>query len=605
MLARRQLLRLSVLGGAAALLQACTPAAPPAAPTAAPAAAAKPTAAPAAAAQPTTAAASAPTAAPVAKPTTAPAAQPTSAPKPAVAGGTLTPLWGATLAHVNPFQAVTNQQFQYFASVFSQLMLPSPDKTRIEPELATVTASADSASYTFKLDPKAKFHDGKPLTSADVAFTYTLALNKATKSNRLSRLSLIKGAADFSEGKSDTVAGIVALDDQTIRFDMEFPNALFLLETDLPILPKHVLGDVKPDEIEKHANMFESPLGSGPFKAVKNLSDQSSEIAANADFYRGKPKLDKVVFRIVKQADAAQIALERGEVDFTAAPANIIRDPEVLNRLLGQQSLFLHRMPNPVSNTLGFNLRLDHWKDKRVRQAMAYAVDRKKIVDSLLGGNAEIVNSPIRHAFVGYKPKNDYAYNPDKAKQLLAEGGWDSNHEVLVSALPPDSETERATRAALQQQLQAVGVKTRWEELESSVWVDKFYNNHVHDMVFIPATNFADPHLFLDFHFTTTSRNGVGYATPAFDELIDKGRRARTPPERAEIYKSIGDQLNEDQPWIWLWSLADNYVFNRRVTIPFIPVPASNPKTIAEVPFLTVQALFTWFSHVEEWAVSA
>ncbi len=176
---------------------------------------------------------------------------------------------------------------------------------------------------------------------------------------------------------------------------------------------------------------------------------------------------------------------------------------------------------------------------------------------------------------------------------------------MLVSALPPDSETERATRAALQQQLQAVGVKTRWEELESSVWVDKFYNNHVHDMVFIPATNFADPHLFLDFHFTTSSRNGVGYATPAFDELIDKGRRARTPVERADIYKTIGDQLNEDQPWIWLWSLADNYVFNRRVNIPFIPVPASNPKTIADVPFLPVQALFTWFSHVEEWGVTA
>jgi peptide/nickel transport system substrate-binding protein len=595
MFARRQLLRLTILGGAAALLQAC--AAPtPAAPTAAPAAP-KPTAAPAA--QPTTV--------PAAVPTAAPAAQPTVAPKPqAAAGGTLTPLWGATLAHVNPFQAVTNQQFQYFASVFSQLMLPSPDKTRIEPELATVVTSApDASSYTFKLDPKAKFHDGKPLTSADVEFTYTLALNSATKSNRLSRLSLIKGGADFSAGKADKVTGIVPLDDNTVRFDMEFPNALFLLETDLPILPKHVLGTVKPDELEKHANMFESPLGSGPFKAVKNLSDQSSEIAANPDFYRGKPKLDKVIFRIVKQADAAQIALERGEVDFTAAPPNVIRDPEVLNRLLGQQSLFLHRMPNPVSNTLGFNLRLEHWQDKRVRQAVGYAVDRKKIIDSLLGGNAEIVNSPIRHAFVGYKPRNDYAYNPDKARQLLAEGGWDSNREVLVSALPPDSETERATRAALQQQLQAVGVKTKWEELESSVWVDKFYNNHVHDMVFIPATNFADPHLFLDFHFTTNSRNGVGYATPAFDELIDKGRRAPTPPQRAEIYKTIGDQLNEDQPWIWLWSLADNYVFNRRVNIPFIPVPTSNPKTIADVPFLQVQALFTWFSHVEEWAVTA
>ena len=99
------------------------------------------------------------------------------------------------------------------------------------------------------------------------------------------------------------------------------------------------------------------------------MTDQSSEIAANPDFYRGKPKLDKIVYRIVKQADAAQIALERGEVDYTSAPPNVIRDPEVLNHLLGVPNLFLHRMNNPVSNTLGFNLRLDQWKDKRVRQA--------------------------------------------------------------------------------------------------------------------------------------------------------------------------------------------------------------------------------------------
>src|SRR5207244_11967640 len=138
-------------------------------------------------------------------------------------------------------------------------------------------------------------------------------------------------------------------DASTIRRDNDAPNAPVPRSTSLPVLPQHSLGSVKPDELEKHPNMFESPLGSGPFKAVKNLTDQASEIAANPDFYRGKPKLDKIVYRIVKQADAAQIALERGEVDYTSAPPNVIRDPEVLNHLLGVQNLFLHRMNNPVS----------------------------------------------------------------------------------------------------------------------------------------------------------------------------------------------------------------------------------------------------------------
>jgi peptide/nickel transport system substrate-binding protein len=336
-------------------------------------------------------------------PTTAPAAPVAATAQPAAAartaGGTLTPAWGASLTSVNPFQAVNPWQAQYFATVFSQLLLAAPDKTRMDPELATVAPAADASSYTFKLDPKARWHDGQPLTTEDVAWTYTMALNKATKSNRVSRLSLIKGGADYTAGTADAVAGIVVVDPQTIRFDQEFPNALFPLEADLPILPKHILGSVAPDELERHAQMFENPIGSGPFKAVKNAADQYSEVAANPDFYRGKPKLDGMTFRIISTEDGLAIALERADVDFTASP-QMIRTPDTLNRLLGLKQLFVQRMPNAVSATLGFNLRMPHWQSKQVRQAFAYAIDRKRIIDGLLGGNAEIVQSPMRHPWV-------------------------------------------------------------------------------------------------------------------------------------------------------------------------------------------------------------
>lgn len=593
---RRDFLRLTLIGGSAALLAACAPAAPTPTPTSAPA---RPTEAPKPGA---TAAPAAPTQAPAVKPTAAPAAQPTAA---ARVGGTLTALWTQPLPHANPFLAVSHVTWQYHAAVYSALMVPKPDKTGMEPELADVTAAPDGSSYTYRLNPRAKWHDGRPVTAHDVAFTYTLAVNRETKSNRLARLSIIKGAQAYSEGRADRVEGIQVLDDHTIRFDQEFPNALFLIEADLPILPKHVLERVPPAEIEKHPIMFDAPLGSGAFKAVRNVADQYSEVEANPDFYRGRPKLDKLVWRIVKQLDAAQIAIERGEVDFTASGIGNFT-PDALNRLLAQPQLFLVKMRNPTSITLGYNLRLDHWKDKRVRQAMVYAIDRKKIIDSLLAGNAEIVNSPMRHPWIGYRPKNSYDYNPEKAKQLMGEAGWDPNREVLVSALPAPNETERAIRAAIQAQLQAVGVKTKWEELESSVWAKKFYDDHQHDMVYIPASNFTDPAQFLDFHYKTNSRNGPGYATPEFDELIERGRRARTQAERAEIYQTIGDRLNEDQPWAWLWSVPDIYAFNRKVQIPFIPAPASNPKSLAELEFSPIVGNpFPWFNRLEEWSIRA
>jgi peptide/nickel transport system substrate-binding protein len=601
MLSRRDLLRLSLLSGSAALLAACAPAAP-AAPTPAPTAAA----APKPAAAPTTppAPAAAPTAA-AAAPTTAPAAA--APPAAAAAGGTLTPVWGQTLAHVNPLQAVTNAQAQYFNTVFSSLLQATADRTKMDSDVADMTAAADSSSYTFKINPKAKWHDGQPLTSADVEFTYTLALNKATKSNRVSRLSLIKGGAEFSDGKAEKVSGIVPLDDSTIRFDMAFPNALFPIEADLAILPKHILSSVKPDELEKHPFVFDSPMGSGPFKAVKNTTDVSSETMANPDFFRGKPKLDRVNYRIVKQADAAQIALERGEVDFNSAPVNFINiSSDALGHFLAQPQLFLVRMPNPVQQIIGWNLRRDYYQDKRVRQAMLYAIDRKKVVDSLLGGNAVLVNTPIVHSWVGFTPKNEYAYDVAKAKQLLADAKWDTNREVTVMSIPATSETDRATRAAVQAQLEAVGVKSKWEELESSVFVKSFYQDHSYDMVYVPGTTFVDPHLFLDFHFTTTSQNAPGYASPALDDLVDKGRRASTMQARADIYKTIGDQFNDDVPWGSLWSVADTYVINRRVSIPFIPVPpGANPKSAPEIPLINVRALFSWFYRMEEWSVKA
>jgi len=602
-LTRRYLLRLSVLGGSAALLQACAPSAPPAATTAP--AAPKPTEAPKPA---STTAPAAATAAPAAKPTTAPAAAATTAPaaKPATAGGTLTPLWGQTLAHINPLQTVTNAQFQYHATVLSSLMQPSPDKTKFDPELAEVTVAPDASSYTFKLNANAKWHDGRPLTTEDVEFTYTLALNKATKSNRVSRLSLIKGGREFSEGTAEKVSGIAVLDPQTIRFDMDFPNALFLLEADLAILPKHVLGNVKPDELEKHPFMFESPLGSGAFKAVRNLSDQSSEMEANPDFYRGRPKLDRINFRIVKQAEAAQIALERGELDFTSAPSNFISAPDSLSRLLANQQLFIQRMPNPVQQIIGWNLRRDYWQDKRVRQAMLHAIDRKRIVDSLLGGNATIVNTPMLHPFIGYKPVNEYGYNQETAKQLLAEAKWDTNREVTIMGVPTQSETQRAIQAAVQAMLSAVGVKTKFEELESSVFVKSFYQDHSYDMVYVPGSTFADPHLFLDFHFTTTSQNAMGYASASMDALVDEGRRARTVEARAAAYKKVGELFNDDVPWGSLWSITDTYVFNRRVSVPHIPVPATNPAAIADIPVINVIGNpYPWFNRVEEWTVKS
>ena len=151
-------------------------------------------------------------------------------------------------------------------------------------------------------------------------------------------------------------------------------------------------------------------------------------------------------------------------------------------------------------------------------------------------------------------------------------------------------------------------MKTNWEELEASVWAKKFYRTTRTTWSIIPATNFIDPALFLDFHYTTDESEWPGYAQPEFDALIEKGRRAARSQERArQVYQQIGDQLNEDQPWIWLWSLAGHVRLQPPREHPVHDRAAGrNPKTIADVPLTpTVQALPTWFYRLEEWTVKA
>ena len=178
---------------------------------------------------------------------------------------------------------------------------------------------------------------------------------------------------------------------------MEFPNALFLLETDLPILPKHVLGRSSRTSSESHAHMFESPLGSGPFKAVKNLSDQSLGDRRQSGLLSRQAEAGQgSIFRIVKQADAAQIALERGEVDFTAAPPEMIRDPGCAEPPARPASAVHAPHAQPVSHRSASTCA---WTTGRTSGSVRPLRTRSIASDhrQSAGWQRRNVNSPIRH----------------------------------------------------------------------------------------------------------------------------------------------------------------------------------------------------------------
>jgi len=177
--------------------------------------------------------------------------------------------WNAAPPNLNPLNAVSQAQWTTFASAYSTLCMSDPQNQTYAPDLAeSWDIAPDGSSYTFHLRTNAKWHDGVPVTAADVEWTYTMALNPETTSNLAGQFGAIKGAADYASGKVDHVTGITVLDDHTIRFDMETPNGIFMIQTvsgptPFAILPKHLLGSVKPADLAKTPQLTTAPVGSG------------------------------------------------------------------------------------------------------------------------------------------------------------------------------------------------------------------------------------------------------------------------------------------------------------------------------------------------------
>jgi peptide/nickel transport system substrate-binding protein len=501
--------------------------------------------------------------------------------------------WNAAPPNLNPLNAVSQAQWTTFASTYSTLCMSDPQNQTYAPDLAeSWDIAPDGSSYTFHLRNNAKWHDGVPLTAADVEYTYTMALHPDTTSNLAGQFGAIKGAADYTAGKTDRVAGITVLDDHTIRFDMETPNGIFMIQTvsgptPFAILPKHLLSSVKPADLAKTPQLTTAPVGSGPFKVVRYVSNQFIEMQANPDYHFGKPQIDKLVFNIVQSPDATSVAMDRGEIDMPlfdtgAAPADMYRkfisDPRF--KIVGVGD-------GPVIG-YGFNFRKDGIKDPRLHQAWLYALDRQTLNSTFNLGAGKIVNAWMIHQWY-QKPEwaDMYSFNPDQARSLLQDMGWDSSRVVNVNVITLADDNTRSWVAAEQQMLGDVGIQISINEMDVATWVNEFYNEpHDFEAVRVTFGAFPDPDGFLTFHMQTGSKNAFGYANPTLDQKIKAGEQQIEQAQRVPVYQDIAQQMLTDLPvapvvWQNTWLIQ-----NRRFHIP--QFDALTPATsLSDIPLAT------------------
>jgi peptide/nickel transport system substrate-binding protein len=483
----------------------------------------------------------------------------------ATAGGQVSVLWDDAPLTLSPLYSTSGSEQQVERLLFGALVKMN-DALEPTADLAeTIEGSDDATTYTFTLREGLTFNDGNPLTSDDVVFTLERAINPGTGSYWQGRLSGIVGAKDYDG--SGTIEGLTAVDERTVEIKLAAPDGAFLVNlcnfSGLGILPKHILGDVAPDALKQNPFTLEPTVTAGAYNFVQYQTDQYLEMARNPN-YPGDVGLDRIFMNIVEVAVGLG-QLETGEIDLMGVP---VADAE---RVSGLDGVTVVSVPSPSMDFLAFNLDRPFFQNKQARQAMLYAIDREGIVNAVLQGEGTVVNSSIfgpdwMGVPEGLEP---YAYDPDKAKALLDESGFDKDQSFSIMIVPGNP-AQDAALAIIIEQLSAVGFKPEILQVDVPELIRRWIDESDFDMFYNAGGVFrADPSIsgtyFDTANFTPGGGNGSHYSNPRVDELFAQGRAQSDQAERKATYTELAQILNDEAPWVYLWSPNSIFGFNNRL----------------------------------------
>ena len=476
----------------------------------------------------------------------------------------------------NPYQATAG--YTWLSKYFSRLVVYDASFTRMFGDLAERwEVSPDGRTWTFYLRRGVRWHDGAPFTADDVRFTLELILNPDFGALYLGQYKVIEGAEAFVQRRAAHVSGVRVLDDYTIQIRTVEPLASFLdlLAWTFFVLPEHALAKIPAKELLSHPWWKTNPIGTGPFKWSEYVPDQYVALVANDDYYRGAPKIRRLVNRYFTDESAAILALERGEIDFTyVSPAEVAR-------LSRNPNIKIIAGPSHVANFIVFNHRLPIFQDRRVRQAFYYAIDRDAIIATLYGGAAQKVNSIFHNPLYNPPDLNPYPYDPDRARRLLREAGWDpakvGTLELLTYYTDPLS---RDVMAAIQAYLAEVGIHIVPRVVDVPTYNATFYRGDF-TLSYKGLANGPDPDAVRPaYHSTLTYPAGVNAAAinnPALDEALDKGRTTFNAMDRQAWYQKVARIQNEEALDVYLWVGLRYGAVNKRIKdFVWTPAPAGS-----------------------------
>jgi len=408
--------------------------------------------------------------------------------------------------------------------------------------------SEDGLIITFFLRKGVRWHDGEPFTSRDVLFTYQKLIDPEVPTPY---------SGDF-----ERIERLEIPDDHTVRVIYKEPFSPGLSSWGMAIMPQHLLEkeDLSNTKFSRH------PVGTGPYRFREWITGDRIILAANEDYFEGRPYIDRYIYRIIP--DQATMFLELKSEGIDEAGLTPIQYARQTNTNYFKKNFNKFRYPSFGYTYLGYNLLDPRFKDKRVRQAISYAIDKEEIIDGVLLGLGRIGTGPFPPESWAYNPQVErYPYNPEKAKELLAQAEWiDSDGDGWLDKegrifeftilINQGNEARRKTAEIIQRRLREVGIRVKIRVVEWTAFINEFVDKKRFETIILGWSLSRDPDSYDIWHSSKTKEgefNFISYKNEELDRLLLEGRRTFDRDKRKRIYHRFHEILAEEQPCTFLY----------------------------------------------------
>jgi len=467
--------------------------------------------------------------------------------------------------------------------IYSNLVRTDKD-LRLEGEVAERwDISKDQLTITFYLRQGVKWQDGEGLTAKDVDFTYRYMIDPKTPTAYAESFRQVRHAE--------------VVDPYTYRVTYEKPYSPALLSWGIWILPSHILEAPWKAGVDLRTTPQNSnPIGSGPYLFRQWKTGEKIVLEAYPGYWEGRPYLNRVVYRIIP--DQSTIFLELKAKNIDMAGLTPIQYRRQTDYPAFHKAFNRYRYLANGYAYLGFNLLDPRFQDKRVRQAMAYAINKQEIIDGVLVGLGQPAQGPYKPGTWWYKPDvKPYPFDPQRAKTLLAELGWTGMNSdgILVKDGKPFSFTimtnqgnsvRQQTAEIIQRRLRAVGIDVKIQVVDWAAFINTFIRKRQFEAIILGWGLGLDPDQYDIWASTQTGPdqlNHISYKNPKVDELLESGRRTFDEAKRKEIYWAFQDIMAEEQPVVFLY-VPDN-----------LPVVSSRVRGVQPAPAGISYNFIKWY----------